>query len=54
MRRQCQGLTFVMIEYTLSPKGVIMKYLAKYSLLIGIGAATGGLIGYLAQCIGPT
>jgi len=31
-----------------------MKYLAKYSLLIGIGALVGGLIGYLAQCIGPT
>jgi len=30
-----------------------MKYLAKYSLLISIGALAGGLIGYFAQCIGP-
>ncbi len=31
-----------------------MKYLVKYSLLISIGAVAGGLIGYSAQCLGPT
>lgn len=31
-----------------------MKYLVKFSLLIGIGSAVGGVIGYLAQCMGPT
>jgi hypothetical protein len=31
-----------------------MKYFVKYSLLIGIGTAVGGVVGYLGQCAGPT